>query len=279
MSGAKAIAGVIGWPIAHSRSPLLHGWWLERHGVDGAYLPFAVQPERVGDAVRGLAGLGLKGVNVTIPHKEAALERADTASPTALRIGAANMLTVDAEGAIHADNSDAYGFAENLRAGLEESRWRDRPALLLGAGGAARAVAVALLNLGVASLHIANRTVERADALAAALDDRATGHPIGDAPEIAKVAGLIVNCTASGMGGDGAPIDLAAIDSRAAVVDTVYTPLETPLLRAARARGLATLDGLGMLIHQGRPGFRAWFGVDPIVDPAVRALLVADLER
>lgn len=275
----KAVAGVVGWPVAHSRSPLLHGWWLERYGLDGAYLPFAVPPDRFADAVSGLRGLGLRGVNVTIPHKETALAQADTVSPIADRIGAANMLTVDDDGMIHADNSDAFGFTENLRAHLDEGQWRDRPALLLGAGGAARAVAVALLDLGISGLCIANRTVDRAAALAAALGNRVSAYPIDDAPKIAGEAGLIVNCTAAGMGGDGVPIALETIATEAAVVDTVYTPLETPLLRAARAKGLATVDGLGMLIHQGRPGFRAWFGIDPIVDSAVRTLLAADIGR
>jgi shikimate dehydrogenase len=280
LTGRARLAGVIGWPIAHSRSPRLHGFWLDRLGIDGAYLPFAVRPERVGESLRALALLGFRGVNVTLPHKEAALAASDEATPSARRIGAANMLTFDPDGRIAASNTDGYGFLENLRAGRPGWRAAAGPALLLGAGGAARAVAVALAEAGAPEIRIANRTEGRAARLVADL-----GSPLrlvawqDRAAALADLA-LLVNTTSLGMAGQPAlELDLKALPARALVNDIVYVPLETPLLAAARARGNAVVDGLGMLLHQARPGFAAWFGQEPQVTPELRAFVLADIPR
>lgn len=280
LSGRAALAGVIGWPIAHSRSPRLHGFWLDRLGVDGAYLPFAVRPERVAESLRALALLGFRGVNVTLPHKEAALAASDSATVSARRIGAANMLSFDAEGRISAGNTDGFGFLENLRAGRSGWDAASGPALLLGAGGAARAIAVALAEAGAPEIRIANRTEGRAARLVEAL-----GPPLrlvawqDRAAALADLA-LLVNTTSLGMAGQPPlALDLAALPARALVNDIVYVPLETALLAAARARGNPVVDGLGMLLHQARPAFAAWFGPQPQVTSELREFVLADIPR
>lgn len=271
------LAGVVGWPIKHSQSPKLHGYWLRRHDIYGAYLPFPVAPSAFSNAVKGLAPLGFRGVNVTIPHKEQALALSDRATETALRIGAANMLTVAEDGKIEADNSDAYGFIENLRASAGRE-WVNGPCLILGAGGVARAVAVALQDAGVDKVWIVNRTADRAAALAATLGGGVMARSIDEAETLSAESALIVNCTSIGMGGRGAPLDFGrCADATAIVVDTVYTPVETPFLMSAKAMGLHTVDGLGMLIHQARPGFTAWFGATPEPDATLRKRLEADI--
>lgn len=269
------VAGVLGWPVAHSRSPALHGYWLRRYGLQGAYLPFAVPPDCFDSALRGLQALGFAGANVTLPHKERALTLADEATARARRIGAANTLTVD-EGGIRADNTDAFGFLESMRASAPGWRAGAGPALLLGAGGAARATAAALLDAGSPQVRVANRSYGRAEALADAL-----GGPIEivawrDAAAAADGALTIVNATSLGMVGQP-PLDvsLAAAPREAVVTDLIYTPLRTPLLERAAARGLRVVDGLGMLLHQARPGFEVWFGVAPEVDESLRAAVLA----
>jgi shikimate dehydrogenase len=264
LSGHARLAGILGWPVAHSRSPRLHGFWLERHGVDGAYVPLPVRPERFAQAVRSLADLGFRGANVTIPHKEAAFAVCDEVAPFARRAGAVNTLVFREDGTIEGSNTDGYGFLESIRE--EVPGWRaDRgPAVLLGAGGSARAVAAALVN----------RTRARAEALA-----RELGGPIGVA-ERAPLgdAALLVNTTSLGMQGQPPlELDLAPLPAGAVVADLVYVPLETPLLAAARARGLAAVGGLGMLLHQARPGFARWFGVEPQVDAALRDFVAAGI--
>jgi shikimate dehydrogenase len=265
ISGKARLAGVMGWPVGHSRSPRLHGYWLRTYGIDGAYVPLAVPPDRFETALRALPALGFKGANVTVPHKEAALRLADSADEHARRIGAANTLVVDDDGRIRASNTDGYGFLENLN--QRARAWRaDRPALVLGAGGAARAVVVGLLDAGVPRVRLANRTGARADALAAELGGAIETVQWDVRAEAAAECGLVVNTTTLGMTGQPA-LDMAldALDRSTVVYDLVYAPLETPLLAAARARGLAAVDGLGMLLHQARPGFAAWFGRDPEV--------------
>ena len=272
LSGAAAVAGVIGWPVAHSLSPSLHGFWLAEHAIDGAYVPMAVAPDNLAAALHGVPALGLRGVNVTIPHKVAALDYVAEVTPTARRIGAVNTITVTADGSLHGDNTDAFGFLTNLRDG----GWQpdDRPAIVLGAGGAARAICVGLAEAGVTDLRICNRSPDRATALVADLTDvapNATAVPWADRDAALTGAGLLVNTTSLGMAGEPPlDIDLSALPADATVNDIVYTPLTTPLLAAAAARGLAVVDGLGMLLHQARPGFHAWFGVDPAVTPALR---------
>ena len=258
------LAAVLGDPIRQSRSPRLHGHWLARHGIDGAYVPLRVAPADLPATLDLLPRLGFAGCNVTLPHKRAALDIAQSATARARRIGAANTLTF-AQGRIEADNTDGIGFLTALRAG---SSWTpDRPAVVLGAGGAARAVVDALAEAGVPEIRIVNRTAARAEALAAAVPTaRAIPWPGG-----LGGAGLLVNTTSLGMVGQP-PLDLelAPLDPSAVVMDIVYAPLETPLLAAARMRGLATVDGLGMLLHQAAPGFEAWFGIRPEVDEALR---------
>ena len=270
MSAPPPLAGVIGWPVGHSRSPAIHGHWLRRHGLPGWYVAMAVAPDRANQALRALPSLGFAGANVTIPHKETALAVADAASDRARRIGAANMLIVR-EGGLEADNSDGFGFIANLRQEAPDWRPEAGPALMLGAGGAARAVAAALLDAGVPELRVANRTRARADALAEALGGPITVVPWEAAEPALDGAATLVNTTSLGMEGqppmalrlDGAPPGALA-------TDIVYTPLETPFLKAAAERGLATVDGLGMLLHQARLGFAAWFGVTPEVDEDLR---------
>jgi len=271
------LAGVTGWPVAHSRSPLIFAHWFARHGVEGAYVRLAVRPGDFAEVLRALPKAGFRGVNVTIPHKVAALELADAASEAARAVGAANTLSFGPEGRILADNSDAFGFSENLREGAPAWDPGAGPALVLGAGGAARAVVHALIGAGVPEIRLANRSRERAEALAAHFGARVA--PLDWAGREAAVAGaaLVVNTTSLGMAGQPAlALALAGAGPGTVVNDIVYTPLTTPLLAEARERGLTAVDGLGMLLHQARPGFRAWFGSDPAVDPALRRAVLAE---
>jgi len=274
LSGHARLAGILGWPVAHSRSPRLHGFWLERHGIDGAYVPLPVRPERFAEAVRSLVDLGFRGANVTIPHKEAAFAVCDEVAPFARRAGAVNTLVFREDGRIEGSNTDGYGFLESIREAVPGWRADRGPAVLLGAGGSARAVAAALLEAGCSRVTLVNRTRARAEALAQAL-----GGPI-DVAERAPLeeAALLVNTTSLGMQGQPPlAIDLAPLPAGAVVADLVYVPLETPLIAAARARGLSAVGGLGMLLHQARPGFARWFGVDPQVDTALREFVAAGI--
>lgn len=276
VSGRARVAGVIGWPVEHSRSPRLHGFWLERHGIDGAYVPLAVPPEKLADVVRALADAGVRGVNLTIPHKEAGLRLCDEVAPAAARLGAVNTLVFQ-RGRVVGSNTDGFGFMENLRTGTPAWRADSGPAVVIGAGGAARAVAAALLDEGAPEVRVVNRTRVRADDLA-----RDLGGPVAvvdweDRGAALADAALLANTTSLGMAGQPA-LDLALdrLPKTAVVTDIVYTPLQTLLLAAAKACGNPTVDGLGMLLHQARPGFEAWFGVAPQVDAALRAFVLAD---
>jgi shikimate dehydrogenase len=271
-------AFIAGHPVAHSRSPVIHGHWLARHGIAGSYERVAVAPADFPAFVRGLAAAGFAGGNVTIPHKEAAARLADRLTARAARIGAVNTLWFE-DGALVGDNTDAAGFVAHLEtalpdaAGLEGAR-----ALVLGAGGAARAVVVGLLERGLARVTVANRTPEGAAALADLGRGRVVPLAWAAIPTALAEADLLVNTTSLGMGGQPPlTLDLTALPAHAAVADIVYTPLETALLADARARGLVTVDGLGMLLHQAVPGFARWFGVVPAVTPALRALVLRDL--
>ena len=273
LTGRARLAGVIGWPVAHSRSPRLHGVWLERHGIDGAYVPLPVRPEDFAVAVRGLAAAGFRGANVTIPHKETAFALCDEVEPFARRAGAVNTLVFD-DGRIHGRNTDGFGFLENLRAHAVDPA--AGPALLLGAGGAARAVAAALLDAG-AAVSVANRARARAEALAAALPGLGVCGWEDVAERLCQCA-LLVNATSLGMEGHPPlPLLLDAAAPDLAVADLVYVPPETTLLAAARRRSLRCVPGLGMLLHQARPGFAAWFGVMPEVDRALHDIVAAGL--
>ena len=269
ITGRAMLAGVIGWPVSHSRSPRLHNHWLARHGLDGAYVPLPVPPPDLACAVAGLRAAGFAGANVTIPHKEAALALCDTLDGPARESGAVNTLVFTQAG-IHGSNTDGSGFLANLAAhGI-----RPGPTLLLGAGGAARAIASALLRCGV-PVTLANRTPERAASLHAVLPGLSVaGWPIRDLGGF----GLLVNTTSLGMAGQP-PLDLDLSDAprSLAVADIVYVPLQTPLLAAAEAHGLRVAPGLGMLLHQAVPGFAAWFGVTPQVDRETHDLVAADI--
>ncbi len=271
LSGKARLAGVIGWPVAHSRSPRIHGAWLDRHGIDGAYVPLAVRPGDFEAVVRGLAAAGFAGVNVTLPHKEAAFALAHEYDEAAMRCRAVNTL-VFSDGRILGKNTDGYGFVANLRAhGVDPAAG---PALILGAGGAARAIGAALLAAG-AAVAFCNRTAGRAAELAGILgagtvdwDDRAAA--------LTDFA-LVVNTTSLGMTGQpDLDMSLDSAGDKMAVADIVYAPLETPLLAGARARNLRAVEGLGMLLHQAVPGFAAWFGVTPVVDEALYDIAAGD---
>ena len=276
LTGAARLAGVMGWPVAHSRSPRLHGYWLEQHGLDGAYLPLPVRPEAFARALSALADLGFRGVNVTLPHKEAALEACHEVDDAARRIGAVNTIVIE-EGRLHGSNTDGYGFLENLRQGAPEWRADLGPAVVLGAGGAARAVVAALIEAGAPDLRLTNRTRTRAEALAEQLGGPITVADWDERGAVLTDAALLVNTTSLGMTGqDPLEIDLAALPQGALVNDLVYAPLETPLLASARGRGNPAVDGLGMLLHQARPGFAAWFGIEPQVTEELRRFVLAD---
>ena len=276
LSGRARLAGVIGWPIAHSRSPRLHGFWLAQHDIDGAYLPLAVRPENLAAALKALPILGFGGVNVTLPHKSAALGLVDRASAEARRIGAINTVVVGADGLLEGSNTDGYGFLEHLKSAAPDWRPDDGPAVLLGAGGAARAIAVALLEAGVPELRLANRTARRTAELAAALGPAIKPVAWAARSDALDGASLLVNSTTLGMAGQPPlEIGLGRLPRKAVVYDIVYVPLETPLLAAARARGHTPVDGLGMLLHQALPGFAAWFGVTPEVTPELREFVLA----
>ncbi len=276
VSDGIALAGVIGSPIAHSRSPCLHGHWLSRYAIAGHYVPLEVAPKDLADVLRALPRMGFRGVNATIPHKEAALALADRATERAARIGAANTLTFDADGALQADNTDGYGFIENLR--QSEPGWDAAagPAAVFGAGGAARAVVASLLDAGAPELRIANRSRERAQALRDTFGPAVTVVDWDDADALVADAATVVNTTSRGMTGQPAlRLPAAKLAPGALVTDLVYTPLQTPFLADAAGRGLRTVDGLGMLLHQAVPGFEAWFGRRPEVDPALRQAVIA----
>ncbi len=275
LSANARVAGIAGWPVSHSRSPRIHGYWLRRYAIDGAYVPLAIRPNDFAAAIRGLQAAGFAGANVTIPHKMAAFAICDAVDEAARRAGAVNTL-VFRNGRVEGSNTDSFGFMASLRDhGIDPTLGS---ALVLGAGGAARAIAAALQFLSV-QVTIANRTRSRAEALAHDLpglrvvDWSARFDALTDCT-------LLVNATSLGMSGHP-PLEMALdrASSGLAVADIVYVPLETPLLTAAKTRGLRVVDGLGMLLHQARPGFAAWFGTDPAVDSDLRQFVIADLVR
>lgn len=271
-------AGVVGWPIEHSRSPLIHGHWLKTYGIAGSYTKIAVAPEEAADFFATLAQRGLAGCNVTVPLKEIAFAAAEVKDPSAVAVGAANTLWLDG-GRLHAANTDSFGFMRHLE--LSAPQWREGgdQVAILGAGGAARAIVHGFLEAGVAEVRVLNRTRARAEALAAHFGPRVTVHDWAAREDVSAGAAVLVNTTTIGMKGVGSlGMDLSRLGPRAVVADIVYVPLETELLARARARGLTAVDGLGMLLHQAAPGFERWFGVRPEVTPELRDLVVADIE-
>jgi shikimate dehydrogenase len=278
MSLAK-LAGVIGWPVHHSLSPLMHGYWLREHRIAGAYVALPVAPENFGRAVAAMPLMGFAGANVTVPHKEAAFALSASLDEDARATGAVNTLLFQ-DGLIHGRNTDVCGFAAALAGALGENAAALGPVAVLGAGGAARAVLVALTRAGASEIRIVNRTKARAEGLAAKLGGAAKVELIAwdDWQRAFEGVQLLVNTTSLGMTGQPAlELSLDCLPGKAAVADIVYNPLETSLLKIARARGHRTMDGLGMLMHQAAPAFAAWFGVTPQVTPALREELVKAL--
>ncbi len=270
------LAGVIGHPIGHSRSPKLHGHWLKTYGLPGHYIPMDVAPADLETVLRTLPKAGFVGANVTVPHKESALRIADHVSDRATVIGAANTLVFREDGSIHADNTDGYGFMENLRNGAPDWNAKDGPAVVFGAGGAARAVLQALADAGVPEILLTNRTRARADHLKEEFGQRITVVDWVQAGNVVETAELVVNTTSLGM--QGQPelrVPLDGLQPGAVVTDLVYAPLKTNLLKTAEEAGCTTVDGLGMLLHQAVPGFERWFGVRPEVDADTRAAALA----
>ncbi len=266
------LAGVIGSPVAHSLSPRLHNYWLQRHGLRGHYIPMDIAPEDLAQALKTLPKLGFKGINVTIPHKEAIIGLADIVTDRAALIGAANTLIFLPDGKIHADNTDGIGFMENLRQGAPDWNPKAGPAALIGAGGAARAVISALIEAGVTEIHITNRTRVRAEALRHDFGPRVIVHDWVQAGNMLEDAATVVNTSSLGMVGKPEfRVPLDALSPNAVVTDLVYNPLETSFLRQAREIGCTVVDGLGMLLHQAAPGFERWFGHRPEVDAETRA--------
>jgi shikimate dehydrogenase len=276
MNGGVRAACVIGWPVAHSRSPLIHGYWIKLHKLAAEYRREALRPEEVADFLANLAARGYVGCNVTLPHKEAALAASEP-DDRARAVGASNTLWLEG-GRLLSTNTDVEGFTNNLDAAVPDWDRRLAEAVVLGAGGSARAVVYGLIERGFTRIHVVNRTFDRAQALRERFGSAVQPANWSALPHLLTRAGLLVNTTLLGMTGQPRlDIDLAPMPAEAVVADLVYAPLETELLAAAHARGLATADGLGMLLHQAVRGFSLWFGVRPEVTPELRALVEADL--
>lgn len=271
-------SGVLGWPVSHSLSPRLHGYWLKKYGINGSYEPLAVKPEDFAQAMRMLSHNGFAGANVTVPYKEEAVKYVDEIEKSALRIGAVNTIIVQADGRLSGRNTDGFGFLENLK--LNAPLWRPTqgPAVVIGAGGAARAVCAALIDSGIPELRLVNRTGSRAETMAGHIGGPIRVFPWEEREKALDAAALLVNATTMGMTGNPPlELDLSRLPVTAVVNDIVYAPLVTALLASAGGRGNPAVDGLGMLLHQARPGFAAWFGVEPKVTAGLRAHVLRGL--
>jgi shikimate dehydrogenase len=270
-------ACVIGWPISHSRSPLIHNYWLRQYGIDGTYTREPVKPEDLETFLRSFEARGLKGCNVTVPHKEAVFALAAIRDPSAVAVSAANTLWLD-NGRLACANTDTYGFMANLDASAPDWQKRSGPILILGAGGSARAVVYGFLEAGMGDIRVFNRTPDRAHELARHFGARVTVQAWDARNEHVSEAAIIVNTTTLGMNGTGSTgIDFSRAQTGAVVADLVYVPLETEFLKTARVNGLIGVDGLGMLLHQAVPGFEKWFGVRPVVTPELYQIVARDI--
>ena len=268
------LAGVMGWPVMHSRSPVLHNYFFRHYGLKGTYVPLAIKPDDLEGALRGLRPLGFSGCNLTIPHKERALAIVDEIDPVARRIGAISCVVVRSDGTLWGTNNDAYGFVQNILQHRPDWRADAGPVVIIGAGGGARAVAWSLAERGARDIRLVNRTLARARALAQEFDSPMKVVAWDDRHRALEGAAMLVNTTSQGMvGNPPLDLDLESLPTSALVTDIVYAPLETPLLAAARRRGNPTVDGLGMLLHQARPAWKAWFGIEPDITPELRALV------
>lgn len=264
------LAGVMGWPVAHSRSPVLHNHWIAQHGLLGAYVLLPVQPEKLETALRGLPALGFAGCNLTIPHKVSAMPLVDRVDPLAQRIGAINTIVVEADGSLTGRNTDGFGYIQSLLDVQPQWRADTGPVTVVGAGGAARAVIVSLIERGARDIRLTNRSWAKAHDMAQEFGPPVRAIAWGDRHDTLRDIALLVNTTNQGMHGEPAlDLSLDQLPVQALVSDVIYVPLETPLLAAAKARGNTTVNGLGMLINQARPAFEAWFGILPDITPAL----------
>jgi len=277
-AGRFLLAGVMGWPVMHSKSPMLHNYWFQQYGLAGTYVPLAIEPAGLGAALRALHPLGFAGCNLTIPHKQEALKFVDEVDPVGRSMGAISCVVVRPDGSLRGSNNDGYGFIENILEHAPQTRFDAGPIAVLGAGGGARAVVWGLAERGAKEIRLINRTRARAQQIADEFSVSIKPVDWADRNLALEDCSMLVNTTSQGMVGM-APldIDLARLPRQALVTDIVYTPLETPLLRAARQRGNPTVDGLGMLLHQARPAWQAWFNLDPKVTPELRAMIEATL--
>ena len=272
------LAGIMGWPVAHSRSPKLHNYWLEKYGLPGAYVQLPVAPGKLDVALPGLAALGFRGCNITIPHKVEALKFVHEVDANAKRMGALNTLVVQPDGSLKGFNNDGFGYIQSLLDARPDWRADTGPITVLGAGGAARAVVLSLADRGAKEIRLLNRTPEKAQALAAEFGAPVKALPWSERHAALADVALLVNTTSQGMHGNPAlELTLDALPRHALVSDVIYVPLETPLLTAARLRGNPTVNGLGMLLNQARPAFHAWFGVMPEITPELRRAVEATL--
>ncbi len=276
---AFALAGVMGWPVAHSRSPLIHNYWLEKYGLTGSYVKLAVMPGALAVALPGLAALGFKGCNITIPHKVDALKLVQVLDANAARVGAVNTVVVLPDGQLKGMNTDGFGYIQSLLDAKPDWRANEGPITVLGAGGAARAVVLALKDHGANEIRLLNRSLAKAQAMASEFGAPVTALPWQQRHDALTDCALLVNTTSLGMhDADALDLNLAKLLLTALVSDIIYVPLQTQLLAQASARGNLTVNGLGMLLNQARPAFEAWFGVLPDITPELRALIEATLK-
>ena len=277
-SPTYGLAGVMGWPVAHSRSPALHGYWLQKYGLPGAYVQLPVAPGQLQPALGGLAALGFRGCNITLPHKVDAMGLVHAVDPLARRMGAINTIVVQPDGSLKGFNNDGFGYIQSLLDAKPDWRADAGPVTVLGAGGAARAVVLSLAERGAKEIRLLNRTQSKAQALADEFGGPVKVLPWESRHEALDGLALLVNTTSQGMHGNPPlQLDLDRLPLQALVSDVIYVPLETPLLAAARLRGNPTVNGLGMLLNQARPAFNAWFGVMPVITPELRRAVEATL--
>lgn len=268
------LAGVMGWPVMHSRSPLLHNYWFQRHNLAGTYVPLAIPPTDLKAALRALYPLGFVGCNLTLPHKQEAMKWVDEVDTVSKSIGAISCVIVRPDGSLAGTNNDCYGFIQSIRE--EQPGWRADAgsSVVIGAGGGARAVCYALAEAGAKEIRLVNRTFERAKTIAEVFAGPIKALPWEQRHEALDGAAMVVNTTSQGMLGQSAlDVTFDKLPARALAVDIIYIPLETPFLREARKRGNPTINGLSMLLHQGRPAWRAWFGIEPVVTAELRAVM------
>src|SRR5262245_37440536 len=268
------LAGVMGWPVMHSRSPLLHNYWFQQHQLAGAYVPLAIPPTGLKQALRALYLLGFAGCNLTIPHKQEAMNCVDEVDAVSKSIGAISCVVVRPDGSLAGTNNDCYGFIQSIKE--EQPHWRADagPSVVIGAGGGARAVCYGLAEEGAKEIRLLNRTFERAKKITEDFGGPIKALPWEQRDEVLEGAAIVINTTSQGMLGQSAlEIKLDKLPDRALAVDIIYIPLETPFIRTARQRGNPTMNGLGMLLHQARPAWRAWFGIEPAVTAELRAIM------